>query len=522
MSLTFETLGNATVQFKVDGHPIFATDPWLRGTCYFGSWALDHLLTSEEIQNIRESPYIWISHGHPDHLHPDSLEIIPRGTKLLIPDHYSPEIHEYLVQQGFTVTVMRYRSWLKLHDELEVLCLDNENQDAILVCRFGNALVINLNDSPLSGEDRFLRNLIREHPNDRVFLLQLCSVDADMRNFVDDSGRRITPAPEELKPGAVRAVARTARKLGARFFCCSSSQHIYVRADSIWANEYRITYADMQRYWNQAEVELVPPFVTVDLVRGTCQENHPTHISDESQITHQTGQDDWSEPLAAEEKIEVRKFFLRFTMLKRYLEFIEVVVAGEKTRIEFGQRLWQRGRGVTFFAPRQSLLEAAKHGYFDDLLIGNFMKTQLHGNASLYPFVTPLIAKLGGNAKVYSRRDYLRFRLRYFRRNPTAFMRSRLKRWFEYTVVPGVREWALRLNLFRPLKMVYRELLLGDHSRREEPPPIAGIQTASAAPRVLLPAVTREGKMAPARPDLSMVHRPALIVSIDTEEDFRW
>src|SRR4051794_17709899 len=64
-SLTFETLGNATVQFKVDGRSIFATDPWLKGTCYFGSWALDHPLTPEEIENVQKSPYIWISHGHP-------------------------------------------------------------------------------------------------------------------------------------------------------------------------------------------------------------------------------------------------------------------------------------------------------------------------------------------------------------------------------------------------------------------------------------------------------------------------
>jgi hypothetical protein len=521
MSLTFETLGNATVQFKADGRPIFATDPWLKGTCYFGSWALDHPLTPGEIENVRGSPYIWISHGHPDHLHPESLELMPPETRLLLPDHYSGEIREYLIEQGFSVTVMQYRSWLKLHDQLEVLCLDNENQDAILVCRFGNALVINLNDSPFLGEQPFLRNLVRQHPNDRVFVLQLCSVDADMRNFVDDSGRRITPAPEELKPGAVRAVARTSRKLGAKFFCCSSSQHLYVRPDSIWANAYRITYADMQRYWNQPQVELVPPFATVDLVRGTCQQNHPSHVSDVSQITDQTGQDDWAEPLSSEEKMQVREFFLRFTMLKRYLEFIEVVVAGEKTKIEFGRRRWKRERGVTFFAPRQSLLEAVKYGYFDDLLIGNFMKTQLHGNASLYPFVTPLIAKLGGNAKVYSRRDYLRFRLRYFRRNPTAFIRARLERWFEYTVVPGVREWALRLNLFRPLKMVYRELLLGDNQSEQT---AAGAETraTSAATRVWRPAVTRQGKMAPARPDLSMFEQPALIVSIDTEEDFGW
>jgi hypothetical protein len=200
MSLTFETLGNATVQFIADGKPVLATDPWLKGTCYFGSWALDHPLNDQQIRNVQQSQYIWISHGHPDHLHHESLEVIPRSAKILIPDHYSRGIYDFLAGLGFCVAVLRYRTWVRLHPELEVLCIDNENQDAILVARFGNALIVNLNDSPFFGERRFLRNMVKHHPNDRVFVLQLCSIDADMRNFVDETGQRTIPAPEELKP----------------------------------------------------------------------------------------------------------------------------------------------------------------------------------------------------------------------------------------------------------------------------------------------------------------------------------
>ncbi len=525
MSLTFETLGNATVQFMEDRKPILATDPWLKGTCYFGSWALDHCLTDQQLRNVEQSQYIWISHGHPDHLHRESLEMIPRSAKMLVPDHYSREIYNFLVELGFRVEILPYRAWVRLHPELEVLCIDNENQDSILIARFGNALIVNLNDSPFFGEQAFLRKIVNQHPNDRVFVLQLCSIDADMRNFVDGTGQRIIPAPEELKPGAIREVARNARKLGAKFFCCSSSQHLYVRSDSVWANAYRITFADMQRHWNQPEVELVPPFVTVELLAGACTENHPSQLSDISQITACTSEDDWDEPLTASEKAKVTRFFRTFRLLSRYVDFIEVVVAGARVRIEMGRQAgkhYKRQRGITFFVPRKSLLQAVEYGYFDDLLIGNFMKTQLHGDASLYPFVTPIIAKIGGNAKVFNQSDYLRFWLRYFRRNPVGFLRWRFRRWVDYSFLPWVRVWATRLKVFQTLKRFYRILLLKDTSRGEGGLGSRVYLSQTRTARTWLPALTREGKWAPARPDLAAFEQPRLIISVDTEEDFDW
>jgi hypothetical protein len=519
--LTFETLGNATIQFAVDGKPILSTDPWLVGTCYFGSWALDHPLTDEQIRNVQNSEFIWISHGHPDHLHHESLRLIPRGKTILIPDHYDRDIAQFLAGEGFTVEILPYRGWRRLHPQLEILCLDNENQDAILIARFGDALVINLNDSPYFGEFRFIRRLVRDHPNDRVFMLQLCSIDADMKNIVDADGERVIELPEVLKPGAVWSVARRAALLGARYFCCSSSQHIYVRADSVWANPYRITIADMRHHWNRSAVELVPPFVTMDVAKGVYVANHPSEVSDQPEASGTTAGDDWDERLSAAEWQRVEDFFARLQLLGRFIDFIEVSVGGE-TR-HFSTRPARAGRraerdGITFIVPRRSLLEAVAYGYFDDLLIGNFMRTRLHGRAELYPYVSPVIAKLGGNAKVYDRAQYLRFVWRYLRRNPLAVVSWRFEQAIHYMLGPRVRRWAARLGVFDLLKTVYRRWYLGDPAVTEP------VEKASGARAVRLPTPPSllVGKQRRDAPDLSSYDRPRLIVSIDTEEDFDW
>lgn len=466
MQMTFETLGNASVQFAIDSKPVLITDPWLIGTCYFGSWALDLTLTQEQIDRACASDYIWISHGHPDHLHHESLKLLPKGKTILIPDHFDRDIYNFLMGEGFRVEILPYRAWRRLSPEIEILCIDNENQDAILVVRLGDALVLNLNDAPFCGEFAFLRRLVRSHPNDQVYVLQLCSIDADMLNFVDDSGKRTIEPPEAYKPGAVSAVARKAELLGAKYFCCSSSQHIYARADSEWANPYRILTADIQRLWDRPRVKLVSPFVTMDVRTGNYIENHPGGESDTSQITGLTGDDDWNEKLSGSEWDQVEAFFRRFELLGRRIDFIEISVGGESRRFVLHNHAQHPGGdGVSFFVPRRSLLDAVTYGYFDDLLIGNFMKTQLHGKARLYPFVTPIIAKLGGNARVFTHAQHIRFLWRYFRRNPTGFIQWRIERGFNDRLLPKIRLWSEKFGIFGVLKRIYRGWILGESTR---------------------------------------------------------
>ena len=459
MNAQFETLGNASVLFFDGGKPVLATDPWLTGTAYFGSWALDHPLSDQQIQNMTGAEYIWISHGHPDHLHDESLNLLPPGKKILLPDHYDKDIYNGLTERGFAVTVLPYRTWFQVTPNVRVLCIDNINQDAILAVEADGALVVNLNDSPLCGEESFLRGLIRSYPPEKIWLLALCSVDADMFNFVDAAGQSLAGPPEERKPGAVWTVARTAARLGARNFCCSSSQHIYVRADSIWANPYRIGWADMRRYWSRPDVRLVEPFVTVDLATGTYTRNHPDQVSDESQISAGTGNDDWNAVLTEAEWTRVDAFIHKFRLIERYVDFVAFRVGGETRRIKLNHRADRPdARGFLFQVPRESLMTTVEYGFFDDLLIGNFMKTRLV-NTTLYPRFSPLVAKVGGNAKVFARADYYRFLWRYFRRNPLGLAMYKLGIEWEQSILPKLRSLSETLGIKAPLKYLYRRWL---------------------------------------------------------------
>ena len=76
------TIGNATLLTYEGNQPILSADPWLgeEDEAYFGSWNLTHKIPSSLKDDIFNSDYIWFSHGHPDHLNPDSLKKI-KGKK---------------------------------------------------------------------------------------------------------------------------------------------------------------------------------------------------------------------------------------------------------------------------------------------------------------------------------------------------------------------------------------------------------------------------------------------------------
>jgi hypothetical protein len=461
MPLTFETAGNATLIFRENGHPVLATDPWLEGRCYSGSWALERKLTEAERQAVLDADFIWISHSHPDHFHVRSLMQFARGKKVLLPDHYAPDIKSFLTGQGFSVEVMPYRRWRSLSPGIRCMCLDNENQDAILLIEAGDSLVVNLNDSPLCGDAGFIRRIVRRYPREKTYMAALCSNDADMINIVDEAGNRTIGPPEARKPGMVWALGRTASGLGVGAYVCSASQHIYARADSVWANPYRVDWNDVRAHWTQPQIRVIEPFVTVDLADGAVTQKHPSQTSDPGQIEHDLYGDDWSEQLRTEEWDRLFAFFEETELLARYVDYVDFTVGSETKRIWTDIRALgkpaEKLRGVGFEAPRQSLMKALQHGYFDDMLIGNFMKTRLH-NVGLYPHFTPIVAKLRGSARVRTAAERQAFIWRYFKRNPPGYIAWHGEMLAE-AGIERLRHLAERLGVKKPLEAIYRRML---------------------------------------------------------------
>ncbi len=424
MELGFETTGNATLICHDHG-PTLVTDPWIVGPAYFGSWTRAHEIPLEQMETISRCGHVWLSHGHPDHLSADSLRLV-RDKKILLPDHHGSRIRDYLEAEGFAVQVLTDRVWYKISPNIQVLCIADMNQDALLLVDLGGTLIINKNDAVDHGWGHFVQKIVRGYQTS--FLLSLSGYgDADMFNFFDEDGRRVQPTNKQGAPPGWR-IARMAEFFGAKFFVPFSSMHKYQRRDSIWANEYVTPLTDYAKGFDSRSAEILPAFIRYDCIQGTLEEIRPTAVLDRVLEPEEFG-DDWSVPLESGEAAEVREYIRSVSHLESVLDFINFRVGGQDNFIEFGKR--RRKKGITFEVPRQSLVSATRWRIFDDLLIGNFMKTTLHGpwgSGGLYPDFTPYVAKYADNGLARTPEQLAAYFDEYRRRAPVEFLRHRLVR----------------------------------------------------------------------------------------------
>jgi len=425
MDIGFETIGNATVIVH-DHEPVLATDPWMIGSAYFGSWFLTHTIPEEQMKSIMKCKYIWISHGHPDHLSVESLAQL-KDKVILLPNHVGGRIAGDLRRLGHKVQVLKDGQWLSLSRRVHILCIANYNQDGILLVDVGGTLIVNLNDGTPLGWTSFVKETISQYK--QTFLLRLFGHgDADMINFVDESSRRIEPPAAKRFPIG-RFVQQYAEGCGIRNVVPFSSMHKYQRTDSAWANQYTTPLADLRIGFESSKCELLPAFIQYDCSNESVSEIRPEETPSAS-LDPRTFGDDWDEPLDSTDVRKLSNYFRSIEQLPRAVDFINMRVGEEDHFIEFTTRNFKTG--VRFEVPRHSLMQAVEYECFDDLLIGNFMTTCLIGKwpkYGLYPDFTPYVAKYADNGRAKTTEQLKQYFREYRRRAPPEYMSHRLEQW---------------------------------------------------------------------------------------------
>ncbi|HEX5616632.1 MAG TPA: MBL fold metallo-hydrolase [Acidimicrobiia bacterium] len=420
--LGFDTIGNATL-IAYDGGPVLATDPWLDGSPYFGSWTLSHEVPAEQRAAIAACEYVWISHGHPDHLSMESLAPL-RHAQLLLPDHVGHRIRDALVADGYSVRVLADRTWHQLSPRVRVACVADPNQDGVLLVDLDGVLVVDANDASERGWEYWVRREVRSH---RVaFLLALSGYgDADMLNYLDESGARIEPyAARKVPPGP--AIQRRVDWFGARYFVPFASMHRYQRADSVWANEYTTPVSEHARGFASTRAEILPAFVRYDCLAGTATALDPPEAVLSVREPAEFG-DDWAESLTADDRAAIDAYFGAITTLRDVVDRIELAVGATEHVVTTGGRT---GRAVRFEVPRASLMAAVRWQVFDDLLIGNFMRTRLIGDwptGSLNPDFTATVCKYADNGLARTPAELRAYTAAYWRRAPLDMARHELR-----------------------------------------------------------------------------------------------
>ncbi len=421
MDLGFETIGNACL-IAHDNGPVLATDPWLTGLAYFGSWRLSHAVPGAQQESVKRCKYLWISHGHPDHLSLESLENL-RSSKILLADHYGSRIANDLAGMGFDVTTLKCGEWFPVSDRVRIASLANYNQDATLVMDIDGHLVIDANDAGNRGSSRFLQRERERFRKRRVLACLTGYGDADMINFFDEQGNRVLPAAANKEPCGP-GIKAMLDYYDIDYFAPSSSMHRYNRTDSAWADEYATPIQDHELGFDGGRRTCLPAYVQFDLQTGQYERIDPPANDQPLQSPADFG-DDWSTPLESADVKVLADYFRRVEHLHSCIGHINFRVGDKDHAIDINR---EHDRGVTFATPRQSLMQAIEWNAFDDILIGNFCKTTLHGDwwgkqgaEALYPHFTPFVTKFGDNGGAYSTAEVRAYFEEYQRRGYTEF-----------------------------------------------------------------------------------------------------
>lgn len=405
--LGIRSTGNATL-IAYDGGPVLATDPWLsEHRAYFGSWVQSRSLPTSVVSDLSAAKYIWFSHGHPDHLNPDSLKAF-RGNEILLADHAGQRIYNDLNEMGFKVRLLPDGKWVQLSRNVSVMTYSLLMQDSALLVNVGGRLFINLNDSAPFYHEHAVRQIASRFKH--TYLMMLGGYgDADMINYHTAAGDFIRPAAV-FRPAPGEGYSYFASRLGATHVLPSSSFHRYARTDSNWANEYATPEDDLARGLDPSH-EFVPPFCYIDCVTGQVTQDE-TPLNDAPCLDPSAFGDSWSDELSASDVTKASEYFRRFRLLADNLGAVELLVGGRLHRI----RMDGKGAGmVRFECPAYSLMTAVNYEIFDDLLIGKFMKTTVFEGS--VPFDFSAVSRYGDNGRVFELDDIARYRKVYAERD---------------------------------------------------------------------------------------------------------
>jgi len=425
IDLGFDTIGNATM-ICYDKTPVLVTDPWIKGSAYFGSWGLSHEIPEEQMKAIGDCKYVWYSHGHPDHLNWDSIGDFKEKT-ILLPDHYGRRIYNGLLQEGYKVEILKDKQWYTLSPKIRVMCFADIYQDAVLLIDINGRLAVNTNDANrLLIWNKSVRRVIKNY--DKSFLLSLTGHgDAEMINFRDDKGELVQP-PELIQKNPLGAlISNNLEFYGVKAFIPFSSLHRYQRSDSIWAEDVSVKMEEYTEAHLADAKRSFPPFVRYDCISDSYEEISPSKNPSVIYEPEHFG-DSWAEMLEADDVEAIRKYFNAVEELKDHWDYINVKIGGKEHLIELKKSNFKVG--VTFEAPKNSFMFSVRHNIFEDMLIGNYMRTTWHGKAPasrMYPDTLSLV-KYADNGLCYTKREIEQYMEEYAKRYPFDSMLDSFQR----------------------------------------------------------------------------------------------
>ena len=233
MKITF--VGHASLLIEAAGIRILS-DPWWRGPCFGAQWWTYPAPHAEVIANGVD--YVYVSHGHHDHLHPGTLQTLDRRATCLVAR--SIGLGDSLRELGFPVVELGDDDVHEIAPGVSCRILETHADDTLLVVEDDERVCINLNDAlhaaPASVQDAFIAKLKSLYPRiDYVF----CGYGtaSHFPNCYDIPGKDRAASAARRQAYFNRQWVRLVAGLAPRFAFPFAADVVFLEEDLIWANE---------------------------------------------------------------------------------------------------------------------------------------------------------------------------------------------------------------------------------------------------------------------------------------------
>ena len=176
-------LGSATVLVETKDSRILC-DPWLTDGAYYGSWCNYPPIDLDEY-DLSNLDFIYISHIHPDHFDPKTMERVDSSTPVLIHHYHQPFLKRNIERIGFNVIELENAVSFNVSDTTKITiyaadncdpticghmfgCVDKDvngsmQLDSLCVIEDDAFTLVNTNDCPYEIAEQSLTEVKKNH-----------------------------------------------------------------------------------------------------------------------------------------------------------------------------------------------------------------------------------------------------------------------------------------------------------------------------------------------------------------------
>jgi len=234
-------VGHACLETEVRGMRI-VSDPWWGGSAYTDQWHPWPIPATDGLES-RPIDYLYLSHGHEDHLHAPTLQRLARGATVLVPAFLTGGMDGYVRSLGFErVVAMQHGKRVPLGVGVTATCYVNAT-DSMVVIEDGDEVLVNANDalhaSPAAVADHFCDLLRRNHPPITALFLGFGGASwfpNCLRLPVKDDRAAALRREELFSENFARIVARAAPRVA----CAFAASFVLLDPAVRWVNEVKL------------------------------------------------------------------------------------------------------------------------------------------------------------------------------------------------------------------------------------------------------------------------------------------